>query len=175
MLRQGLSPGKLERLGEIYIACGYANQKTYAFLATGLTPSEGTPRCGRARPWRYARLRWRNSSSSYAKTSSKMRRLWRRGRFTRHVAAHPGERMRHRSEAWQEDRWRELRRLRHRRRRNGIRHRAGRTITRLKHGAHRGGRLCVGHLEPLDQVDSRRHPLSAGSGDRSAIPASTTW
>jgi ADP-ribose pyrophosphatase len=33
----GLVAGKLEYLGEIYIACGYANQKTYAFLATGLS------------------------------------------------------------------------------------------------------------------------------------------
>jgi ADP-ribose pyrophosphatase len=32
----GLIAESLERLGEIYIACGYANQKTYAFLATGL-------------------------------------------------------------------------------------------------------------------------------------------
>ena len=33
----GLVAEKLEYLGEIYIACGYANQKTHAFLATGLT------------------------------------------------------------------------------------------------------------------------------------------
>ena len=33
----GLVADKLEYLGEIYIACGYANQKTHAFLATGLT------------------------------------------------------------------------------------------------------------------------------------------
>lgn len=32
----GLVAEKLEYLGEIYIACGYANQKTHAFLATGL-------------------------------------------------------------------------------------------------------------------------------------------
>ncbi len=38
----GLSPGKLERMGVIHIACGYADQKTYAFLATELRPSEGT-------------------------------------------------------------------------------------------------------------------------------------
>src|SRR5215469_10326471 len=31
-----LSADKLECLGEIYIASGYTNQKTYAFLATGL-------------------------------------------------------------------------------------------------------------------------------------------
>ncbi len=37
----GLIAEKLEYLGEIYIACGYANQKTHAFLATGLTPSAG--------------------------------------------------------------------------------------------------------------------------------------
>ena len=33
----GLVAEHLECLGEIYIACGYANQKTFAFLATGLT------------------------------------------------------------------------------------------------------------------------------------------
>jgi hypothetical protein len=33
--------GKLEYLGEIYIACGYANQKTHAFLATGLSQAAG--------------------------------------------------------------------------------------------------------------------------------------
>jgi len=32
----GLVAESLERLGEIYIACGYANQRTYAFLATRL-------------------------------------------------------------------------------------------------------------------------------------------
>ena len=32
----GLVAESLKSLGEIYIACGYANQKTYAFLATGL-------------------------------------------------------------------------------------------------------------------------------------------
>ena len=32
----GLVAESLECLGEIYIACGYANQRTYAFLATGL-------------------------------------------------------------------------------------------------------------------------------------------
>lgn len=32
----GLVAESLECLGEIYIACGYANQKTYAFLAKGL-------------------------------------------------------------------------------------------------------------------------------------------
>jgi len=36
-----LLAGKLDCLGAIHIACGYANQKTYAFLATGLTPSAG--------------------------------------------------------------------------------------------------------------------------------------
>jgi len=39
----GLVPEKLEYLGEIYIACGYANQKTYAFVATGLKPAERKP------------------------------------------------------------------------------------------------------------------------------------
>jgi 8-oxo-dGTP pyrophosphatase MutT (NUDIX family) len=37
----GLMAGKLEYLGEIYIACGYANQKTHAFLATGLSQAAG--------------------------------------------------------------------------------------------------------------------------------------
>ena len=37
----GRVAGKLECLGEIYIACGYANQKTHAFLATELTASAG--------------------------------------------------------------------------------------------------------------------------------------
>jgi 8-oxo-dGTP pyrophosphatase MutT (NUDIX family) len=37
----GLIAGKLEHLGEIYIAWGYANQKTHAFLATGLTQAAG--------------------------------------------------------------------------------------------------------------------------------------
>jgi len=37
----GLLAEKLEYLGEIYIACGYANQKTYAFLATGLSSVTG--------------------------------------------------------------------------------------------------------------------------------------
>jgi ADP-ribose pyrophosphatase len=39
----GLVAGKLEYLGEIYIACGYANQKTHAFLATGLTQDVRRP------------------------------------------------------------------------------------------------------------------------------------
>ena len=39
----GLVAKKMECLGEIYIACGYANQKTYAFLATGLTQAEREP------------------------------------------------------------------------------------------------------------------------------------
>ena len=39
----GLVAGKLEYLGEIYIACGYANQKTHAFLATGLKQGAGRP------------------------------------------------------------------------------------------------------------------------------------
>lgn len=39
----GLVAEKLECLGEIYIACGYANQKTYAFLATGLTLADRQP------------------------------------------------------------------------------------------------------------------------------------
>ena len=33
----GMDAGKFEYLGKIYIACGYANQQTHAFLATGLT------------------------------------------------------------------------------------------------------------------------------------------
>jgi 8-oxo-dGTP pyrophosphatase MutT (NUDIX family) len=37
----GLIAEKLDCLGAIHIACGYANQKTYAFLATGLTQSAG--------------------------------------------------------------------------------------------------------------------------------------
>ena len=37
----GLVADRLELLGEIYIACGYANQKTYAFLATGLRQTTG--------------------------------------------------------------------------------------------------------------------------------------
>lgn len=37
----GLVAEKLECLGEIHIACGYTNQKTYAFLATGLSQSVG--------------------------------------------------------------------------------------------------------------------------------------
>jgi len=37
----GLVADKLTCLGEIYIACGYTNQKTYAFLATGLTEALG--------------------------------------------------------------------------------------------------------------------------------------
>lgn len=39
----GLVAANLECLGEIYIAWGYANQKTFAFLATGLTHEPGTP------------------------------------------------------------------------------------------------------------------------------------
>jgi 8-oxo-dGTP pyrophosphatase MutT (NUDIX family) len=39
----GLVAQKMEYLGEIYIACGYANQKTYAFFATGLTNAEREP------------------------------------------------------------------------------------------------------------------------------------
>jgi ADP-ribose pyrophosphatase len=39
----GLVAGKLEYLGEIYIACGYANQKTYAFVATDLTQAFRRP------------------------------------------------------------------------------------------------------------------------------------
>lgn len=37
----GLLAEKFECLGEIHIACGYANQKTYVFLATGLSQSVG--------------------------------------------------------------------------------------------------------------------------------------
>ncbi len=37
----GLMAEKFDLLGEIHIACGYANQKTYAFLATGLSQSVG--------------------------------------------------------------------------------------------------------------------------------------
>jgi len=37
----GLVADSLECLGEIYIAWGYAKQKAYAFLATGLKPSIG--------------------------------------------------------------------------------------------------------------------------------------
>ncbi len=39
----GLVAEKLELLGEIYIACGYANQKTFAFLATGLAQTGRKP------------------------------------------------------------------------------------------------------------------------------------
>jgi len=39
----GLVAEGLEYLGEIYIACGYANQKTHAFVATGLRQTVGTP------------------------------------------------------------------------------------------------------------------------------------
>jgi ADP-ribose pyrophosphatase len=39
----GLVAETLEYLGEMYIACGYANQKTHAFLATRLTQTGGTP------------------------------------------------------------------------------------------------------------------------------------
>ena len=39
----GLVAANLEYLGEIYIACGYANQKTHAFLATGLTQAARRP------------------------------------------------------------------------------------------------------------------------------------
>jgi 8-oxo-dGTP pyrophosphatase MutT (NUDIX family) len=39
----GLAAERWEYLGEIYIACGYANQKTHAFLATGLTRTGGMP------------------------------------------------------------------------------------------------------------------------------------
>jgi len=38
----GLAADNLEQLGVIHIACGYASQRTYAFLATGLSPSDGT-------------------------------------------------------------------------------------------------------------------------------------
>ncbi|HZD31521.1 MAG TPA: NUDIX hydrolase [Candidatus Angelobacter sp.] len=39
----GLVADKWECLGVIDIACGYANQKTYAYLATGLKQSAGRP------------------------------------------------------------------------------------------------------------------------------------
>jgi ADP-ribose pyrophosphatase len=39
----GLVAGKLEYLGEIYIACGYANQKTHAYVATDLTQASRRP------------------------------------------------------------------------------------------------------------------------------------
>jgi 8-oxo-dGTP pyrophosphatase MutT (NUDIX family) len=39
----GLVAANLEYLGEIYIACGYANQKTHAFVATGLTHATRRP------------------------------------------------------------------------------------------------------------------------------------
>jgi len=39
----GLVAEEFEPLGEIYIACGYANQKTYAFVATGLTQAARKP------------------------------------------------------------------------------------------------------------------------------------
>ena len=39
----GLVAARLEYLGEIYIACGYANQKTHAFVATGLTQADRKP------------------------------------------------------------------------------------------------------------------------------------
>jgi len=39
----GLVAASLEYLGEIYIACGYANQKTHAFVATGLTQAARQP------------------------------------------------------------------------------------------------------------------------------------
>jgi len=39
----GLVAEKLEPLGEIHIACGYTDQRTYAFVATGLTQSERAP------------------------------------------------------------------------------------------------------------------------------------
>jgi 8-oxo-dGTP pyrophosphatase MutT (NUDIX family) len=39
----GLVAEKLDYLGEIYIACGYANQMTHAFLATGLSQGERRP------------------------------------------------------------------------------------------------------------------------------------
>lgn len=39
----GLVAETLEYLGEIYIACGYANQKTHAFVATGLTHAARQP------------------------------------------------------------------------------------------------------------------------------------
>jgi ADP-ribose pyrophosphatase len=39
----GLVAEKLECLGEIHIACAYTNQKTYAFVATGLTQAARQP------------------------------------------------------------------------------------------------------------------------------------
>src|SRR5271157_5194027 len=39
----GLVANQLEYLGEIHIACGYANQKTHAFVATGLTQAAQQP------------------------------------------------------------------------------------------------------------------------------------
>lgn len=39
----GLLAEKLECLGEIHIACAYTNQKTYAFIATGLTQAARQP------------------------------------------------------------------------------------------------------------------------------------
>ena len=39
----GLIAQELECLGMIHIACAYTNQKTYAFLATGLTQAGGVP------------------------------------------------------------------------------------------------------------------------------------
>jgi 8-oxo-dGTP pyrophosphatase MutT (NUDIX family) len=39
----GLIAEKFECLGQIHIACGYTNQRTYAFLATGLTQSTAQP------------------------------------------------------------------------------------------------------------------------------------
>jgi ADP-ribose pyrophosphatase len=39
----GLVAERLECLGEIHIACAYTNQKTYAFVATGLTQAARRP------------------------------------------------------------------------------------------------------------------------------------
>ena len=39
----GLIANKFEYLGKIHIACGYTNQRTFAFVATGLTQSTATP------------------------------------------------------------------------------------------------------------------------------------
>src|ERR1039457_6295606 len=39
----GLVAERLECLGEIHIACAYTNQKTYAFVATGLTQAARQP------------------------------------------------------------------------------------------------------------------------------------
>ena len=39
----GLVTTSLEYLGQIYIACGYANQKTHAFVASGLTQAARRP------------------------------------------------------------------------------------------------------------------------------------